>query len=170
MNQRDQKITVGLDIGSSNIICAIGNINPLNKNIKLQGISSATSYGIKKGIITNRDRLIEILNNVITEAELMANVKVNNVILSITGEHIRSLNTQAAIPLNRLNGSNSNNIDKPIGNRDIYQVLELAQAVALPADRDILHTLPQEYLIDTLDEIRNLSLWTKEYINKEIMV
>ena len=155
INERDKKIIVGLDIGSSNITCAIGNYNSSNKNIKLQGISSTTSYGIKKGIITNRDRLIELLDKVISEAELMANTKVNNVIMSITGEYIRSLNTQAAIPLNRPNNSNYAQADKPINNEDVYQVLELAQAISLPADRDILHTLPQEYLIDTLDEIKN---------------
>jgi len=78
-----------------------------------------------------------------------------NVILSITGEHIRSLNTQAAIPLNRMNGAAPNTLDRSIDDGDIYQVLDLAQAVSLPVDRDILHTLPQEYLVDTLDEIKN---------------
>ena len=154
-NGQEFKITVGLDIGSSNITCAIGHVNPANKHVKLQGISSKPSSGIKKGVITNRDELIETLETVLSEAELMANIKVNNVILSITGEHIRSLNTQAAIPLNRMNGQSTNTVDRSIDNGDIYQVLDLAQAVSLPVDRDILHTLPQEYLVDTLDEIKN---------------
>ena len=154
-NGQEFKITVGLDIGSSNITCAIGHVNPANKHVKLQGISSKPSSGIKKGVITNRDELIETLETVLSEAELMANIKVNNVILSITGEHIRSLNTQAAIPLNRMNGQSTNTVDRSIDNGDIYQVLDLAQAVSLPIDRDILHTLPQEYLVDTLDEIKN---------------
>ena len=85
----------------------------------------------------------------------MANIKITNVILSITGDHIRSLNTQAAIPLNRVNGQSSNYPERGIDSGDIYQVLDLAQAVSLPVDRDILHTLPQEYLVDTLDEIKN---------------
>jgi len=154
-NGQEFKITVGLDIGSSNITCAIGHVNPANKHVKLQGISSKPSSGIKKGVITNRDELIEILETVLSEAELMANIKVTNVILSITGEHIRSLNTQAAIPLNRMNSQSTNTMDRSIDNGDIYQVLDLAQAVSLPVDRDILHTLPQEYLVDTLDEIKN---------------
>ena len=144
INGQEFKITVGLDIGSSNITCAIGHVNPANKHVKLQGISSKPSSGIKKGVITNRDELIEILETVLSEAELMANIKVTNVILSITGEHIRSLNTQAAIPLNRMNGQSTNTVDRSIDNGDIYQVLDLAQAVSLPVDRDILHTLPQE--------------------------
>ena len=154
-NEQELKVTCGLDIGSSNITCAIGYINPVNKSVKLQGISSKPSRGLRKGVITNRDELIETLENVLSETELMANIKVTNVILSITGEHIRSLNTQAAIPLNRVNGQSSNVPDRPIDRNDIYQVLDLAQAVSLPVDRDILHTLPQEYLVDTLDEIKN---------------
>ena len=58
-NGQEFKITVGLDIGSSNITCAIGHVNPTNKHVKLQGISSKPSSGIKKGVITNRDELIE---------------------------------------------------------------------------------------------------------------
>ena len=154
-NGQEQKITVGLDIGSSNIVCAIGYVNPNTKNVKLQGISSRPSKGIKKGVIINRDELIENIEGVLSEAELMANIKVTNVILSITGEHIRSLNTQAAIPLNRMNGASPNTFDSTINDGDIYQVLDLAQAVSLPIDREILHTLPQEYLVDTLDDIKN---------------
>ena len=154
-NEQELMVTCGLDIGSSNITCAIGYINPVNKNVKLQGISSKPSRGLRKGVITNRDELIETLENILSETELMANIKVTNVILSITGEHIRSLNTQAAIPLNRVNGQSSKVTDRPIDRNDIYQVLDLAQAVSLPVDRDILHTLPQEYLVDTLDEIKN---------------
>ena len=110
---------------------------------------------MKKGVIINRDALIETLEDVLSEAELMANIKVTNIILSMTGEHIRSLNTQAAIPLSRTNGTSANTPDRSIDDGDIYQVLDLAQAVSLPIDRDILHTLPQEYLVDTLDEIKN---------------
>ena len=154
-NGQDYKITVGLDIGSSNITCAIGQVNPTAKHVKLQGISSKPSCGIKKGVIINRDALIETLEDVLSEAELMANIKVTNIILSMTGEHIRSLNTQAAIPLSRTNGTSANTPDRSIDDGDIYQVLDLAQAVSLPVDRDILHTLPQEYLVDTLDEIKN---------------
>ena len=154
-NGQEFKVTVGLDIGSSNITCAIGHANTTNKHIKLEGISSKPSRGIKKGVIINRDELIDTLESVLSEAELMANIKVTSIVLSITGEHIRSLNTQAAIPLHRMNGQSTNTVDRTIDNADIYQVLNLAQAVSLPVDRDILHTLPQEYLVDTLDEIKN---------------
>jgi len=154
-NGNSNQITVGLDIGSSKITCAISQATSSQKNIKLLGISSIKSAGIKNGIITNRDELLDKLETVLTDTELMANIKATSAILSITGEHIRSINTQAAIALNRINGSPGGLADRSINDADIYQVLDLAQAVSLPADRDILHTLPQEYLVDTLKEIKN---------------
>jgi len=154
-NGHDRQITVGLDIGSSTITCAIGQIIPEPKRIKLLGISSISTTGIRRGVITNRDELIEKLEKVMTDTELMANTKVKSAILSITGEHIRSLNTQAAIALNRMNGAPGSIVERTIHDGDISQVLDLAQAVSLPVDRDILHTLPQEYLVDTLEEIKN---------------
>ena len=151
-NVHNNKLVVGLDIGSTNIICAIGHNTESNNAVKLRGISSTASSGIKKGVITNRDELINKIDKVITEAEKMADVKVDKVMISITGEHIRSLNTQAAIPLN---GSSGIMEDRAIKNQDIVHVLNLAQAVTLPGDRDIIHTIPQEYIVDTIGEINN---------------
>ncbi len=155
-NNQDSKLTVGIDIGSKNIMCAIGSINNDVKTIKLLASSKIESSGMKKGIITNRDELIKKLEVLLNDCEKMANRKVSNAILSITGEHIRCLNTQAAIALNRSNtGNQGNSHGRDIRNEDVLQVLDLAQAVSLPSDRDILHTLPQEYLVDTLEEITN---------------
>ncbi|MBT3607481.1 MAG: hypothetical protein HN515_04460, partial [Candidatus Marinimicrobia bacterium] len=94
-NGHDRQITVGLDIGASTITCAIGQIIPQTKRVKLLGISTTTSAGFRRGTITNRDELIVKIEKALTNAELMANVKVTKAILSITGDHIRCLNTQA---------------------------------------------------------------------------
>ena len=154
-NTNDHPITIGLDIGSSTIRCAIGQIIQPKGKIKLLGISSVQSGGIQNGVITDRDELIEALEKVLTDAEIMANIKVESVTLSITGENIRSMNTQAAIALNRVNGTINGINNRAIENADMYQVLNLAQAVSLPVDRDILHTIPQEYIVDTLNNIKN---------------
>ena len=154
-NGQNHRLMVGMDIGSANITCAVGQANSSTNRIKLRGISSMPSKGIKRGIITNRNELIDTLEKVINDVERMASIKITNAVLSITGEHIRSLNTQAAIPLNRINGANGGISERAINDTDIYQVLDLAQAVSLPIDRDILHTIPQEYLVDTLNEIKN---------------
>jgi len=154
-NNQNHRLMVGIDIGSANITCAVGQANSSTNRIKLRGISSMPSKGIKRGIITNRNELIDTLEKIINDVERMASIKIRNTVLSITGEHIRSLNTQAAIPLNRINGANGGISERAINDTDIYQVLDLAQAVSLPIDRDILHTIPQEYLVDTLNEIKN---------------
>ncbi len=154
-NGQNHRLMVGMDIGSANITCAVGQANSSTNRIKLRGISSMPSKGIKRGIITNRNELIDTLEKIINDVERMASIKITNAVLSITGEHIRSLNTQAAIPLNRINGANGGISERAINDTDIYQVLDLAQAVSLPIDRDILHTIPQEYLVDTLNEIKN---------------
>jgi cell division protein FtsA len=154
-NGHDRQITVGLDIGASTITCAIGQIIPQTKRVKLLGISTTASAGFRRGTITNRDELIEKIEKALTNAELMASVKVTKAILSITGDHIRCLNTQASIALNRSSGRADGLSERSINDDDIYQVLDLAQAVSLPVDREILHTLPQAYLVDTLKEIKN---------------
>ena len=137
------------------ICCAIGQVNKTDNRIKLLGLASTKSKGIKRGIITDRDKLIETIEKVLTDAEIMANVKVKSTYLSITGEHIRSINTQAAIALNRINGTAGNIIERSIEQNDIYQVLDLAQSVSLPVDKYILHTIPHEYVIDSLEDIKN---------------
>ena len=154
-NKNTQQITVGIDIGSSKICCAIGQVNIENDKIKLLGLATTKSRGIKRGVITDRDKLIETIEKVLTDAEIMGNIKITSSYLSITGEHIRSINTQAAIALNRVNGTAGNIMERSIEQTDIFQVLDLAQAVSLPVDKDILHTIPQEYVVDTLEEIKN---------------
>ena len=154
-NKNTQQITVGIDIGSSKICCAIGQVNIEDNKVKLLGLATTKSRGIKRGVITDRDKLIETIEKVLTDAEIMGNIKIASSYLSITGEHIRSINTQAAIALNRVNGAAGNIMERSIEQADIFQVLNLAQAVSLPVDKDILHTIPQEYVVDTLEEIKN---------------
>ena len=154
-NINDSSITVGLDIGSRSIKCAIGEIKADNNNVKLLGVSEMESAGIKKGVIIDRDVLIDRIEKVINNAELMADEKVTKLSLSITGNHIRCINTQSAISLNHTNGLSNGIKEKVIGDSDILQVLGSSQSISLPIDRDILHTIPQEYSVDMLDEIKN---------------
>jgi cell division protein FtsA len=155
ISNQDSKITVGLDIGSKRIKCAIGQIQNSTKPVKLLGFSEIESSGIKKGIIINRDELIDKIEKVVNNAEVMADVKVTSLTLSITGEHIKCLNTQAAISLNYVNGVANASKERVINKNDILQVLNSSQSISLPIDRDILHTIPQEYSVDTLEEIKN---------------
>ena len=154
-NSVDNEIVAGLDIGSENIFCSIGAIDKDNTNIKLLGLGIAPVLdSFKKGSITNRNSLIEQLEIAVNEAEIMAGRKIDSAYMAITGDHIRCMNTQGAIALNR-NKTNGTNDNKPISLYDIQRVLELTQGIALPPDRDILHTIPQEFIVDTLEKIDN---------------
>ena len=154
-NGSDNNFVTGIDIGSENIYCAIGSLISETSRIKLLGIGkSSVKESFKKGAITNRNQLIEQLETAVNEAEIMAGKKINSAYMSLTGDHIRCMNTQGAVALNRnsTNGSIENN---SITQKDINHVLELTQGIALPPDRDILHTIPQEFIVDTLKQIAN---------------
>ena len=152
-NGYDNDIVAGIDIGSENIFCSIGIVDKEKNNIKLLGLGKCSvKDSFKKGAITNRNKLLELLEIAVNEAELMAEKKIDNAYMTITGDHIRCMNTQGAVALNR-NKSNGAIDDSPISQRDIDRVLELTQGIALPPDRDILHTIPQEFIVDTLEKI-----------------
>ena len=150
----DKNTQIGIDIGTSKICCAITEINSDEGSNKILGIGSVPSQGIKKGSIVHRDKVMESIEAAVREAELMAGIKVSRVMLSISGDHIRGINTQGAIAIQK--GTTSNvPVEQEITQNDVSRVLELAKAVSLPVDREILHILPQEYLIDTMDSIKD---------------
>jgi cell division protein FtsA len=145
---------IGIDIGTSKICCAITEINLDEESNKILGVASVPSQGIKKGSIVHRDKVMDAIEAAVREAELMAGIKVNRAMLSISGDHIRGINTQGAIAIQK--GTTSNvPVEQEITQNDVSRVLELAKAVSLPVDREILHILPQEYLIDTMDSIKD---------------
>ncbi len=154
-NIKNNTVIAGIDIGSENIYCAIGSPEIESSRIKLLGIGKCpVKDSFSKGAITNRNRLIEQLEAAVNEAEIMADKKINSAFISLTGNHIRCMNTQGAVALNR-NRTNGTSTNNSITQKDINRVLELTQGIALPPDRDILHTIPQEFIVDTLEKIDN---------------
>ncbi len=150
----DKYIQAGLDIGSSKICCSITEIDPENDSVTLLGIGKGPSTGIKKGSIIHRDQLIEEMFQALQEAQTMANLNVSKLVLGISGEHIRGINTQGAIAIQK-EGSANLPVQHEITGQDVHRVLDLAKAISLPIDREILHVLPQEYVIDTMDSIKD---------------
>lgn len=153
-NNQNKFIQAGLDVGSNKICCAISETNSSNGETNLLGIGISMASGIKKGTITHRDNLIDEMEKALNQAELMANLKVESISLGISGEHIRGINTQGAVAIGRESGSNLPSQNE-ITNIDMKNVLEMAKAISLPIDRDILHVLPQEYIIDTMNSIKD---------------
>ncbi len=151
---QDKNVQVGIDIGSSQIRCAIVETSPENGTTKLLGLGSRPFQGMRKGSLIHIDKTITALDEVLKEAELMANVKVERAVLSISGEHIRGINTQGAIAVHKSSTQNIP-VEHEITTADVHRVLELSKAISLPMDRDILHVLPQEYIIDTMGNIKD---------------
>ena len=154
MKVSDKNTQIGIDIGTSKICCAITEINSDEGSNKILGVGNVPSQGIKKGSIVHRDRVMDAIEAAVREAELMASIKVNRALLSISGDHIRGINTQGAIAIQKGSARNVP-MEQEITHNDVSRVLELAKAVSLPVDREILHILPQEYLIDTMDSIKD---------------
>ncbi len=151
--RKDNAILSGLDIGTSKICCAIAQVDEGSHQIKLLGIGSCPSTAMKNGTLINRDNIIDEIEKAIADAETMAGVKAEQVCIGISGDHIRGINTQGAIPLS--SHENSKNEDRRIVKDDVNKAIEFAKAINIPVDRDILHILPQEYVLDTLRGIKN---------------
>ena len=121
--------------------------------MKLLGAGVAPSHGVKRGTVVDIDTTIQAIEDAVHKAETMANVKVSEAYVGLSGDHIRGLNTQGAIAISK-NGHPVTYEDE-IKNSDITRVLEMARAVSLPVDREILHILPQEFVVDHQGGIKN---------------
>lgn len=144
MAKRPEKsLVVGLDIGTSKIVAIVGEIQP-DGQVEVIGLGSHASRGLKRGVVVDIESTEQSIQRAVEEAELMADCEIHSVFAGIAGSHIRSLNSHGAVAIR----------DKEVVESDVERVLESARAVAVPADQRILHVLPQEYVIDTTDGIR----------------
>ena len=140
---------VGLDIGTTKICCIIGEIKD-DEKIDIIGIGQYPSRGLRKGVVVNIDSTVESIKNAVEEAELMAGCEIDSVYVGIAGGHITSLNSHGNIALK---GTEIG--QKEIEQKDIDRVIESAKAIAIPLDREVIHVLPQEYIVDNQDGIKN---------------
>jgi len=139
----DNKLIVGLDIGTSKVVAIVGEVTS-NGAIKVVGLGSHPSRGLKKGVVVNIESTVQSIQRAIEEAELMAGCQIHSVYAGIAGSHIRSMNSHGIVAIK----------DREVAQTDIERVLDAAKAVAIPADQRILHVLPQEYVIDLQEGIK----------------
>lgn len=139
----DRKLIVGLDIGTSKVVAVVGELAAEN-TLEVIGIGSTPSRGLKRGVVVNIESTVQSIQRAIEEAELMAGCEINTVYAGIAGSHVRSLNSHGIVAIR----------DKEVSSGDVDRVIDAARAVAIPADQRILHVLPQEFLIDTNEGIR----------------
>jgi cell division protein FtsA len=140
---QDKKLIVGLDIGTSKVVAIVGEIGQ-DGTIEIVGIGSNPSKGMKKGVVVNIESTVLSIQRAVEEAELMAGCQIHSVYVGIAGSHIRSLNSHGIVAIK----------DKEVYRADLERVIDAAQAVAIPADQKILHILPQEYIIDNQEGIK----------------
>ena len=135
VKRSDRKLIVGLDIGTSKVVTVVGELAAEN-TLEVIGIGSNPSRGLKRGVVVNIESTVQ--------SELMAGGEINTVFAGIAGSHVRSLNSHGIVAIR----------DKEVSSGDLDRVIDAARAVAIPADQRILHVLPQEFLIDSNEGIR----------------
>lgn len=144
MNAADNSnMIVGLDIGTSKVVAIVGEIKA-DGGLNIVGIGSHRSRGLKKGTVVNIESTVESIQRAIEEAELMAGCRIHSVYSGIAGSHIRSMNSHGIVAIR----------DREVTRADIDRVIDAAQAVAIPADQRVLHILPQEYIIDSQEGVK----------------
>ncbi len=134
---------VGLDIGTSKVAAIVGEISPTGE-LEVIGIGSHHSRGLRKGVVVNIETTVESIQRAVEEAELMAGREINSVYAGIAGSHIRGINSHGIVAIR----------DREVYRHDIERVLDAAQAVAIPADQKVLHTLRQEYIVDDQEGVK----------------
>lgn len=136
---------VGVDLGTTKVAAIIADVD--NSTLKVVGVGSTPSYGLKRGVITNLEKAVESIRKAVEEASRMAGFKVDACYAGISGSHIESINAHAMIATSKIGGV--------ISKRDIERVIEQAQAIVLPLDREIIHAIPIEYIVDNEKGIKN---------------
>ncbi|MBC8460594.1 MAG: cell division protein FtsA [Deltaproteobacteria bacterium] len=136
-----EKIIVGLDIGTTKICAVVGEAQP--DGVEIIGMGSHPSEGLRKGVVINIDNTVNSIKEAIEEAETMAGCEISSVYAGIAGGHIKGFNSHGVIGLR----------EKEVKKKDVDRVIEAAKAVAIPMDREVIHTLVQEFIVDDQDGI-----------------
>lgn len=139
----DKNLIVGLDIGTSKVVAIVAELG-IDGAIDIIGIGHQPNRGMKKGVVVNIESTVQAIQRAVQEAELMAGCHVHSVYAGIAGSHIKSLNSHGIVAIR----------DKEVTSTDVDRVIDAARAVAIPADQKILHVLPQEFIIDNQEGIR----------------
>jgi cell division protein FtsA len=140
---KDDEFIVGLDIGTTKICVVVGRAS--EGKISIVGIGSHPSTGLRKGVVVNMDSTVNSIKKAVEEAELMAGIKIDSCLAGIGGAHIKSFNSNGVVAIK----------DKEVRPDDIERAIDAAKAVAIPADRELIHVIPQEFIVDDQDGIKN---------------
>lgn len=139
----NSQLVVGLDIGTSKVVAIVGK-RTLEGELEIIGLGSHPSRGLKKGVVINIESTVQSIRRAVEEAELMAGCEIHSVYVGIAGSHVHSMNSDGMVAIS----------NREVGPEDISRVIDAARAVPITADQKIVHILPQEYVIDNQEGIR----------------
>jgi cell division protein FtsA len=141
---RRERYLVGLDVGTSKVTAVVGEVMD-DGGLDIIGIGMAESKGIKRGLVVNLDLAVESIKRAIEEAELTAGIEVDSLYLALSGAHVKGFNSRGVVAVSGKN--------REITREDVRRAIDAAKAVALPSGREILHVLPQDFVVDDQDGI-----------------
>lgn len=144
--QSGRHIVAGLDIGTHKIGVVIGEIDDSGDLIVL-GVGLSPSHGLRQGVVINFEDAVQSIQKAVQEAQLTAGKQIHDVFVGVAGEHVHSVNSRGMVAVSRN--------DHVITENDVERVLDAARAIVFPEDREVLHVIPQEYIVDNQGGIKN---------------
>lgn len=142
----DERVFVGLDIGTTKIAAVVARLDEYN-TLNIAGVGTSPSHGLRRGVIINIEKTVQSIKKALEQAQLMSGCHIDHIYAGIAGDHIRSINSKGVIAVGGK--------DKIITQNDLDRVVDAAKAIALPMDREIIHILPQEFIVDDQDGIKD---------------
>jgi cell division protein FtsA len=146
MGNAREKVIVGLDIGTAKCCAVVGQVNKDNQ-INIIGVGVSPSKGLMKGVVTNIEQTAQSIASAVEKAERQANLKVGSAYVGVSGSHISSINSRGVVAVNQ--------VDRDISHEDVSRAIDSARAVAIPAQREVLHVIPRTFVIDGQDGVRD---------------
>jgi cell division protein FtsA len=141
---RRERYLVGLDVGTSKVTAVVGEITD-DGRLDIIGLGLADSRGIRRGVVVNLEAAVESIKRAIDEAELTAGIEIDSVYLALSGAHVKAFNSRGVVAVAGKN--------REITREDVRRAIDAARAVSLPSGREILHVLPQDFVVDEQDGI-----------------
>jgi cell division protein FtsA len=137
------ELVIGLDIGTTKICAVVGDVT--RDGIDIVGVGTHPSVGLRKGVVVNIESTVDSIQRAVEEAELMAGCEIRSVYAGIAGGHIKGFNSHGIVAIK----------GNEVGEKDLERVIDAARAVAIPMDREVIHVLPQEFIVDEQDAIQD---------------
>ncbi len=142
----DPRIVVGMDIGTTKVCTVVAKINEIDE-LEILGVGLVPSKGLRKGVVINIDSTASSIAASVEKSEIQAGIEVKGVYIGISGGHVEGINSKGVIAVSDKN--------KEIGEADVRRVIDAATAIVIPVDREVIHIIPQEFIVDDQDGIKD---------------